>query len=86
MDSYPEHEKLQKVKDQSQAIGEFLEWLNSQKIYLAEYVGKPGWEYLEHKHFDISDLLASFFRIDREKLEEEKRHMLASFRNKEKTP
>ncbi len=26
---YPEHEKLSAVKDQSQAIGEFLEWLES---------------------------------------------------------
>ena len=28
---YPEHEKLQAVKDKSQAIGEFLEWLSSVK-------------------------------------------------------
>lgn len=27
MKKYPEHEKLEKVKDQSQAVGEFLEWL-----------------------------------------------------------
>ena len=26
---YPEHEKLAKIKEQSQAIGEFLEWLES---------------------------------------------------------
>jgi hypothetical protein len=28
---YPEHEKLQKVHEQSQAIGDFLEWLQSIK-------------------------------------------------------
>ena len=29
--SYPEHEKMKKVVDRSQAIGEFLEWLRSTK-------------------------------------------------------
>lgn len=29
--NYPEHEKLSAIKDQSQAIGEFLEWLQGSK-------------------------------------------------------
>ena len=40
---YPEHEKLHTVKDKSQMVGEFLEWLrNDKNIILA----------LEHQHVD----------------------------------
>ena len=35
---YPEHEKLTKVKDQSQTIGGFLESMGEQGLVLAEYV------------------------------------------------
>lgn len=34
--TYPEHEKLKAIKDQSQAIGEFIEWLKSQGYYICE--------------------------------------------------
>jgi hypothetical protein len=34
MGDYPEHEKLQAVSEQTQAIGEFLDWLNSQGVHL----------------------------------------------------
>ena len=30
MSTYPEHEKLRAVKDRSQTIGEFVEWLEDQ--------------------------------------------------------
>jgi len=38
MTEYPEHDKVQKIKDQSQAIGDFLEWLGGQGLHLAEFV------------------------------------------------
>lgn len=31
---YPEHAKFDAIKDQAQTIGEFLEWLESQRIEL----------------------------------------------------
>lgn len=31
MSEYPEHDKLTKVQDQTQAIGEFLEWVGGEK-------------------------------------------------------
>jgi hypothetical protein len=34
MSMYPEHDKLSAVAEQTQAIGEFLEWLQSQRIQL----------------------------------------------------
>lgn len=37
MSDYPEHEKLSVVKDKSQAIGEFLDWLSEQQVRLARY-------------------------------------------------
>ena len=39
---YPEHEKLQKVVDKSQAIGEFIDWLRGEKkIVFCKYVQEP---------------------------------------------
>jgi len=35
---YPEHEKLSKIKDESQSIGEFMEWLEGEKeMHLGTY-------------------------------------------------
>ena len=94
MSEYPEHEKLEKVKDKSQACGEFLEWLTGAQGYtLGEY----------HEHVEectqvgykvcgmSSDvlypaptvtrkLLAEFFEIDEDKLDKEKRAMLDELR------
>jgi len=94
--NYPEHDKLIAIQDQSQAIGEFLEWA---RIELGYSLG----EYHEHTQdcFDIdggricgmrteemyavnmpvTNLLAKFFNIDQDKLEEEKRAMLKALRN-----
>lgn len=38
MAEYPEHEKLKKIADQSQAIGEFLDWLRGNlRVHLMVY-------------------------------------------------
>lgn len=37
MSDYPEHDKRSKILDQSQAIGEFLDWLGSQGVHLVVY-------------------------------------------------
>lgn len=77
MPDYPEHEKLKAIKDRSQACGEFIEWLNhSKRIHLAEY--SHGELYPTTK--SLLDLLADFFEIDRQKLEDEKLAMLAEQR------
>ena len=34
---FPEHEKLQEIKNQSQIIGEFLDWLEDRGISLCVY-------------------------------------------------
>lgn len=75
----PESTKMLKVADTSQAIGSFLDWLSSQKIYLVHTVhdaendreielSGPGCSY--------ERLLARYFQIDLDKVELEKRELL----------
>lgn len=35
---YPEHDKLRAVKDKSQTVGEFIEWLGENGFYICERV------------------------------------------------
>lgn len=37
---YPECEKMAKIKDQSQMIGEFIEWLDRNKMFVTNAVKK----------------------------------------------
>lgn len=37
MADYPEHDKLLAIQDQSQAIGEFVDWLSFKGIWLMHY-------------------------------------------------
>jgi len=83
MSECPEHDKLDKIHDKSQAIGEFLEWLQGEKdVVLAEYhehaMGRK--DVLLPIHAHIETLLGEFFEIDLEKLENEKLNMLEQLR------
>ena len=92
--SYPEHEKLQKVVDKSQEIGNFIEWIRSTKAFhFAKYVAveyedtdrfnKPKKCTVNELHvqpYDINALLAEYFGIDANKLEQEKCAMLEELR------
>src|SRR6266516_6765252 len=40
--TYPEHEKLKAVKDASQAIGEFIEWLGENGYHICERQDTDG--------------------------------------------
>lgn len=79
---YPEHEKLHSVKEQSQAIGEFLTWIQEEKgIVLCNYLG-PGkiQDVYAPTDANIEKLLAEYFGINLNVLEQEKRQMLNEFR------
>jgi hypothetical protein len=83
--SYPEHEKLQRISDKSQSIGEFVDWLNTQGIFLAEWVKKPGRQGssdLTYARKGIQELLAMFFDIDQKKISEEKQAILQLIRER----
>jgi len=80
MSVYPEHEKLEKIKDFSQKCGEFLDWLQHEKgLFLATYSGEEGDE-LYRADETINQLLVEFFGIDLKKLEAEKLKMLDEIR------
>lgn len=76
MSSYPEHDRLAKVAEKSQACGEFVEWLSGQGLQLGQWY--------DHRFapatYDIQALLAEFFEIDAKKIEKEKRKMLDDVR------
>jgi hypothetical protein len=89
---YPECDKMHKVHEKSQAIGEFIEWLHDEKhIVFAKYhkhtencYSEDGrrmacgmWEGTLYPEFVlINSALAEFFGIDLNKVEEEKRQIL----------
>jgi hypothetical protein len=78
---YPEHAKLRLVVDESQRIGRFLDWLESEReppvsLCTGEpHLGNGGMHY-ERIRPGIEDLLAEYFGIDRQKLSEEKDAMV----------
>jgi hypothetical protein len=78
MSDYPEHDKLSEVADQTQAIGEFMEWLGSKGVFLAHYI--DGMNFPRQYNTGVRDLLAEWAGIDQDKLEAEKRQMLGTLR------
>jgi hypothetical protein len=83
-----ECEKLLNVSDKSQVIGEFLDWLKYKKeIVLCKLVrSKSISMFEEDSHAPIftpnEKLLAEYFNIDLDKVEQERRTMLKAIREK----
>lgn len=88
MSDYPQHDRLRRVADTSQTIGEFVDWLaDSKGVHLAHHfeftdVDWNGNEYTKQPELttynvpNIQALLAEFFGVDLAALEAEKRAML----------
>jgi hypothetical protein len=77
---YPEHDKLAVVRDESQAQGEFLEWLRDTKgMALCDRTDSKVTPWFP-TGASVESLLAEYHGIDRDRLEKEKRHMLAELR------
>ena len=74
--TYPECEKLKKVHEKSQTIGEFLEWLEGEKGVVL-MVEKEDETYPISFQYHTEGLLAEYFEIDLKKVEAERREMLA---------
>lgn len=80
IESYPEHKKLADVQAVSQKCGELLAWLQADKDVLFMkydknmnvYYPMPG---------STEQVLAAFFGIDLQKVEEEKQRMLQIMRD-----
>ena len=83
-EKYPECEKLAKVSEKSQLIGEFLEWLQNEKeIALAKWAQVEGSVFSNSNLFLVNhteSLLYEFFEIDMKKVEKERKQMLKELR------
>lgn len=79
MSAYPEHEKLKAIQDESQAIGQFLDVLAHQGLFLASYTLVS--EYPVPTRKSTQQILADYFEIDLVKLEKEKEKMLKKTRD-----
>jgi len=75
---YPEHDKLREVQAETQAAGEFIEWLGTKGIFLASYI--EGHNFPREVPTSIQALLAEWAGVDQGAIEREKRAMLASLR------
>jgi len=81
--SYPEHEKLEAVREHSQAIGEFFDWLMNDrpggKVFMCERHPKNE---IDNIWVPITGgaekLIAEYYDIDEKRLEAEKRAILAA--------
>ena len=82
-----ELEKLAAVREQSQAIGEFLDWLQHEKEVNLLRFNKDGEiddpEYLPLR-MSIEELLAEYFHIDLKKVEQERRQLLDQLQAKQR--
>jgi hypothetical protein len=77
MSEYTEHERLKAVAEESQAIGSFLTYLLTETGHvLAKWDGQS----LRVSNTPITDLLAGYYGIDQNKIEQEKRQMLQRIR------
>lgn len=80
-EKYPECEKMAAIKDKSQVIGEFIEWMrDTQEFEICIFSGYSK-EYIPIG-MTIEILLSKFFDIDLKKVEEERRHILDELRRK----
>jgi hypothetical protein len=77
--AYPEHDKLPKVVDESQSIGQFLEWLIGPDGYVLArwYPGEDDDDELFPESVDIEALFAKYFLFT---IADEKDQMLAYLR------
>ena len=74
MPDYPQHEKLMKVKHQSQPIGQFLEWFTDNGYIFYKW-DNENQTYTHYQH-SIPELLTEYFGINLKELGQEKRDMI----------
>ena len=81
MATYPEHEKLAEVRDRSQAIGEFLEWLEDEHGFSICERDPEFQSFYRLVYKPKEELLAEFFEIDLKKISKEKDAMVHELRD-----
>lgn len=89
MAEYPEHERIHAVKEKSQAIGEFIDWLREKGVTLCTFRQHEYWplDNIQGKRArTIEEILSIYFDIDQDKIEKEKRAMLDELRQAQGIP
>lgn len=76
---FPQLARIQEVREASQAIGEFLDWLSEQRIDLAAVVPGSGHDRWAPITEGSESLLARHFGVDLRAAEAERRAVLADF-------
>jgi len=76
---FPECEKMSAIRDKSQVIGEFIEWMKQERGLTICSCSACG-NYYVPTATTIEQLLLKFFDIDQDKVETERRSMLNSMR------
>jgi hypothetical protein len=75
-----ECDKMVRVRPESQAIGEFLNWMRHEKNYVIAQYGPSQSDGLEPVYLNIEKTLAEFFDIDLQKVEQERQDILLHLR------
>ena len=75
--TYPEHAYLKKISEKGNTCGAFLDWLQTKKEFVLCYISDNAHSPYTPAYVGIEKLLAEFFEIDRDTLEQEKQAMLA---------
>ena len=78
--TYPEHEKLAAVSDDSDKLGDFLVWLQENGYVLARWDNRRKPPQLWPCTESTESILAKHFEIDLDVLEREKSHMIEALR------
>lgn len=78
---FPEHEKMGLVREDSQKIGEFLEWLRSKGLVICTYQERH--EGYWPANMSINQWLADYCEIDLRRIDQEKRLMLEIVRREQ---
>jgi hypothetical protein len=84
----PELEKMKTISIKSQVIGEFIDWLGTEQMCVAQWgADDPLYPELHPVRLSIEKLLAKYFSIDLNKVDKEKRALLDYVRSlNEPTP
>lgn len=78
MSKYPEHDRMAEVRERSQVIGEFLDFIP----YRLCEINNESWSFPQWVPVgrSVNAILADYFGIDLNRVEQEKRAMLADLR------
>lgn len=76
----PEIDKLSAIQEQSQIVGEFLDWMMDVKRYSLVVVDPEDSRVFFHPSISVENLLAEYFDIDLKKVEKEKQSILEMVR------